>query len=375
MPIDEADSSVNDSSNTATADVSASTTDNGTSTSATPDGAGVTDAPAQQHADAAPIGKPGSSKTPNATSQNTQLRQPGKAPSTPAGIQKAANPGQPGGPRPLTAEEWQKRLSTYQQESQAKINRLEAERRQEAAELQQLRQFQMQQRQQAEQAKLKPWSKQHPDHTKFQGLLSKAQVIRSQINAIDPKLPPEQQEAIKASILSAMTPEEGQQLESFQQESQQFQRDFFFDPRGTLMPLLQSEIQNAFHQYAIHQKAQTAVEQDFEKLAPVIKGHEAEVADLFQRAPYDIAAENLSLKAELSALRNRVGEVERLKTAAQEQQRLAKGNAAITRDPVPNANPDIYGLAKKEAEAKGIKTDDPRFMGILSRIEANVLKK
>jgi hypothetical protein len=50
-----------------------------------------------------------------------------------------------------------------------------------------------------------------------------------------------------------------------------------------------------------------------------------------------------------------------------EQQRLSKSNATITRDPAAAHSVDPYELAKKEAQRKGIQTDDPRFFQILDR--------
>jgi hypothetical protein len=296
-----------------------------------------------------------SSATPNAIPQNTQKGFGEKPPTAPV--------------------DWQKRYSDLQSKTQRDLNQIQARERQGQAELEQLRQFRQQQMQQAESAKLRQWSKQHPEHGKFQSLLQRAQTVRQQLANVNPDLPPDQQKALKETILSALSPEDQTTLQDYQQESQTFQRDFFIDPRGTIQPMMREAIQEAFDQFRMHQEASAAVDRDFKQMGDALKEHGPELRKLLERnVPYDVATENVRLKAQLGALQNRVGESEQVASAAKEQQRLAKGNASITRDPAPNSKVDVYALAKKEAASKDIRTDDPRFMAILSRIEANTLK-
>lgn len=360
MEVDETSVVDNTSTDTGTTDTGATTPTEqvDTRSSAAPEDAGAVNdrATAQPKADTR-LNRPGSSATPlNAIPQNPQK-----------GL----------GAKPTPEEEltWQKRYSDLQGKTQRELNEIQTRERQHQGELEQLRQFRQQQLQQAETAKLRQWSKQHPEHGKFQNLLTKAATVRQQLRQIDPKAPPETQDAMRANILSALAPEEQQTLQDYQQESETFQRDFFTDPRGTIQPMMREAIQEAFDQFRMHQQASALVDRDFREMETVLKQHGPELRQLLERnVPYDVATENIRMKAQLGALQNRVGESEQAVNAAKEQQRLAKGNASITRDPAPNSKPDIYAMAKKEAATKGIRTDDPRFMAIVSRIEANTLK-
>jgi hypothetical protein len=73
-------------------------------------------------------------------------------------------------------------------------------------------------------------------------------------------------------------------------------------------------------------------------------------------------AENQRLKANSS-------KVDAKAEMAKEQQRLTKGEAAITRDPRP-ANTDSYTLAIAEAKRKGIDPSTPRFAQLLAKYES-----
>ncbi len=362
MPVDDVEVPGNATADPGSPDTSAAApatadTQNGAAPQNTEDSAQGTAQPARNAADTRP-GRTSSSTNPNAIPQNTQ--------NTPGDRAKSSTPDE------LT---WQQRYSYLQSETAKKLSQMEASRRQETQEMADLRNFRQQQQQQAEALKLKSWSKQHPDHSKFQDLLGRAKTVRQQLNAIDPKLPPEQQEILKQAITSAIAPEEQQTLQEYQQSVADFQKDFFIDPRGTIQPMMREAIQEAFNQYRMHQEASSAVDRDFAAMKDAIAQHGPELKAMLERGtPYDVAVENVKLKASLGALQNRVGQVEKVGAAAAEQQRLAKGNAAITRDPAPNSKPNLYEMAKKQAKEQGIATDDPRFVRILSKLEQNLLK-
>ncbi len=362
MPVDDVEVSSNATVDHGASDTGADTPASAdTNLSAAPqdtgDNAQAMAQPGKPAADTRP-GRVGSSTNPNAIPQNAQ--------NTPGDRAKGS-----------TGEDltWQQRYSVLQSETAKRLSQMEASRRQEAQEMADLRGYRQQQQQQAEALKLRQWSKQHPDHSKFQDLLGRAKTVRSQLNAIDPKLPPEQQEILKQAITSAIAPEEQQTLQEYQQSVADFQKDFFIDPRGTLQPMMREAIQEAFNQYRMHQDASSAVDRDFAEMKDAIAAHGPELKAMLERGtPYDVAVENVKLKASLGALQNRVGQVEKVSVAAAEQQRLAKGQAAITRDPVTTSKPNLYEMAKKQAKDQGIATDDPRFVRILSKLESNLLK-
>lgn len=237
----------------------------------------------------------------------------------------------------------------------------------------QLEKWKSEQDERAKAASLKPWSKAHPEHGKFNSLLERAKVINAQLQRIPANLPPEQQEAMKQAIISAMSPEEQQQINEYRDNLNNFQRDFFTDPHGTLLPMVEQLAEQKVQQFMQKMEAQQSVQQDFQdpQLAPLIKEHGQDFARALQEMPsrpYDYAKQMMLLYAENQRLKAQSSKVDAKAEMAKEQQRLTKGEASITRDPRP-ANTDPYTLAIAEARRKGIDPSTPRFAQLLAKYE------
>lgn len=237
----------------------------------------------------------------------------------------------------------------------------------------QLEKWKSEQDERAKAASLKPWSKAHPEHGKFNSLLERAKVINAQLQRIPANLPPEQQEAMKQAIISAMSPEEQQQINEYRDNLNNFQRDFFTDPHGTLLPMVEQLAEQKVQQFMQKMEAQQSVQQDFQdpQLAPLIKEHGQDFARALQEMPsrpYDYAKQMMLLYAENQRLKAQSSKVDAKAEMAKEQQRLTKGEAAITRDPRPT-NTDPYTLAIAEARRKGIDPSSPRFAQLLAKYE------
>lgn len=237
----------------------------------------------------------------------------------------------------------------------------------------QLEKWKSEQDERAKAASLKPWSKAHPEHGKFNSLLERAKVINAQLQRIPANLPPEQQEAMKQAIISAMSPEEQQQINEYRDNLNNFQRDFFTDPHGTLLPMVEQLAEQKVQQFMQKMEAQQSVQQDFQdpQLAPLIKEHGQDFARALQEMPsrpYDYAKQMMLLYAENQRLKAQSSKVDAKAEMAKEQQRLTKGESAITRDPRP-ANTDPYTLAIAEARRKGIDPSTPRFAQLLAKYE------
>ena len=270
--------------------------------------------------------------------------------------------------KPQPPVDWQARYKEVQSYNDRRFSQMKSE-------MEQLRQFKAEQEKKAQEQNIRPWSPRHPLHSKFQGVLSKAQYIQQSLRNIDPNLPPEAQQAAKQAIMSQMTPEEQGIMQQYQQESQQFQRDFFSDPQQAIAPLVQPLIQQAIQQYVEGVQAKQSVAKDFEDptLKPLIERYGEEIQTMLNDGlPYDYAmhqtrmyAENQALRAELDGLRKRAGQGEA-------QQRLVRQQATISADPRVSEKPDAYKMARAEAAKLGIAPDHPRFMKILADIEAKV---
>lgn len=284
---------------------------------------------------------------------------------------------QPQAPNPANAasgptNDWQKRYTDLQSYTDRKLNAAKAEMQQHAQELAELRQLKQQQQEQAERLQLKRWSKSHPEHSKFQGVLTKAQTAHAQIRAIPADTPPETKAAMEQVIMSALSPDEQQELHSYQEEITNFQRGFFQDPQGTLAPMIIPMIQEQLRAVQAQSQAHQRVAQDFEspELQPLVAEHAPELKQaLADGVPYDYGVHMLKMFGELKNLRSQIQTMSREATMGKEQVRLAQGAASITRDPAPVKTVDVYALAKKQAAEKGFSTADPRFLSLLSDLE------
>lgn len=254
-------------------------------------------------------------------------------------------------------------------ETDRKINAWKSQMEQQSSQMTELQKWKAEQEQRAQAASLKPWSKAHPENPKFNGLLERAKTVEGQLRRINPALPPEQQEAIRETIMGALTPQEQQQIQEYRDSLQTFQRDFFTDPQGTVMPMVQQLVQAEFQQMQQRQQAQMEVSRDFQdpQLAPMVKEYGEDFSKaLNDGVPYDYAKHMMVMYAELQAAKNQLKGLSGKAAQADEQRRLAKGEASITRDP-RSAPQDPYELAKAEAKRKGVSTDGPQFAAILAR--------
>ncbi len=299
--------------------------------------------------------KPESATKPNAPTQQTiPLGQPGQP-------QKNAEP-----------VDWQRRFGDLKSQTQRLLNQAKMDREQIMRETADLRAYRQQQEELAKQQNLRPWSKQHPDNIKFQGVLTRAKAVNAQLRSIDPSQPPEVQAAAKAAIMSALSPDEQKQLQDYQDTVQQNQLSLLEDPRGFIAPIIQPLVAEAIQQERMRMQADEQVGKDFEdpELKPLIDEHRPEIAKALQDGvPYQYAVHMLKMFGQLEKLQNQVNGMSQQAAMGQEQVRLAQGKSSITRDPAPNKSADVYTLAKKEAERRGFTTADPRFLALLSETE------
>jgi hypothetical protein len=319
-----------------------------TATAADPTGAPAeTDAQAAQPADAAPDNQAERSLTP----PNSETKPTEQA--------------------PPPQQNWEKRYADLMSHTSKQTNEWRSRMQETERKNQELIQWKQEQEKRAQAAQLKPWSKAHPEFQKFNGVLERAKVIDKQLRSIPANLPPEQQEAMKQAIVGALSQEEQQQIGEYRESLTNFQRDFFTDPHGTILPMVEQLAEQKVQQALQKIEAQHSVQQDFAdpQLAPMIKEYGQDFARALKEMPerpYDYAKQMMALFAENQRLKAAHQQVDTRATMAEEQKRLAKGEAAITRDTrTPRLDP--YTAAKAEAAKLGISTDSPRFAQLLSK--------
>lgn len=265
--------------------------------------------------------------------------------------------------------DWQKRYSDLQSHTDRQIHQWRSRMEQQSQQMQELTRWKQEQEQRAKSAALKPWSKAHPEHGKFGGLLERAKVIQNQLQRIPANLPPEQQQAMKDAIVSALSPEEQTQITEYRESLQNFQRDFFTDPQGTLLPMVEQLAEQKVQAVIQRMEAQQSVQRDFAdpQLKPMIDKYGQDFAKaITDGVPYDYAKHMMGMYARMQELEGQVKGMAGKAAAADEQRRLAKGEASITRDPrTPDRDP--YELAKEDARKRGISTGSKQFIDLLNK--------
>ena len=273
----------------------------------------------------------------------------------------------------------------------AEIRRQYEETRTQLAKLQQERE---QSRQMAEQQKLALHDYRHPDHAaKFQPILAKADIVRSQLAKVNsaqlpPGLAPEHEQAWRESqkqaILSTLSDEEHNALEQFQNHNQNFQRKLALNPAQALTEFVQPMLEQFFQRKTMDQQAASEVDRDFAdpELGPVLTEFKPQMAEMIQKLggtdeAYDFAkhhalvyAQNQKLSQEIARLKQQNGEANIKVGAAATQQELAKGKASITRDVTPRQTRSAYDIASERAKKQGIDRSSPPFFQLVREIEA-----
>lgn len=274
-------------------------------------------------------------------------------------------PEQPAPPQ----QNWEKRYSDLKSHTDRQVNQWQSRMSDQERKFQEIQKWKSEQEQRAQAAQLKPWSKAHPEFQKFNGTLERAKVIDKQLRNIPQNLPPEQQEAMKQAIVGALSQEEQAQIGEYRESLTNFQKDFFTDPHGTLLPMVEQLAEQKVQMALQKIEAQHSVQQDFADptLAPLIKEYGEDFSRAIQempQKPYEYAKQMMTLFAENQRLKQAAGKVNTESAMAAEQKRLVKGEAAITRD-TRAPRPDPYQSALAEAKKRGISPDSPRFATLL----------
>lgn len=249
-------------------------------------------------------------------------------------------------------------------------------------ELDDLRSFQAQARQkereaqaQSEKLKLKRWDPQHPEHGNFRSMMAKRDALNKQFSNIDRRtdLTPELKEQLKGELQNAsLSPQEQEELI----DHHQMTREFLTNPVGASRAVAREEAQTlvreAFAQFQQWNQANSQVGNDLKGLPAAAQPIMAEL--LQQGNGYDVSIRLAKAEAELQALRGERSGATKMASHAAEQQRLAKSNATVTRDPRPaDITPDtIYAEAKKLAAADNIGPAHPKFPKYYAKAEAKL---
>lgn len=273
----------------------------------------------------------------------------------------------------------------------AEARRQQEEMRSQLARLQQERE---QASRLAQQQKLALHDYRHPDHqSKFQPILAKADIVRSQLARLQAAkapdgLTPEQAQAWRDSqrdtILSSLSQEEQDALEQFQNHNQSFQRKLALNPAMALTEFVQPMIEQMFQRKTMEQQAYQSVDKDLSDptLGPVLKEFQPQMMEVIDKLggtdeAYEFAkhhalvyAQNKALSEQLASLKQQLGEAGIKAGSAATQQQLAKSKASITRDVTPRHTKTPYQVASERAAKQGMDRSSAQFFQLVRDIEA-----
>lgn len=225
----------------------------------------------------------------------------------------------------------------------------------------------------AQRASLPQWDPSHPEKAKFDSLEARWAFGNKFLNAHQKH--PAFDEMLQ-NMQAQFTPQERQLMANWDQHQRAENIRYASNPalrreeaRKEAQEVFQSEFQRMSQEHVQRQQAEQHVEGWFKN--PANKGvienfGQAMYHQLQQGVPWHIVQRD----AENAHLRSQLGTGKQTVAAAEEQRRLAKGNAAITRDPATNEPADLYKEALKLAKKRGIRPGSAQFMPIVHEVEA-----
>lgn len=238
----------------------------------------------------------------------------------------------------------------------------------------------------------------HPDHgTKFQGILTKADIVRQQLARINQAQPPEGlspeqgqawRDSQRNAIMGTLSDEEQSSLEQFNQHNQSFQRKLAINPAQAMAEYVTPMIRQEMESFFASQRAAQSVDADFNDpdTGPILQEMQGDMLEAVQRLggtdeAYDFVKQQAVNYAKNNRMMKEVAEENaRLKQQLKEagfnsnvaavQRTLAKGKASITRDvSVHNTRPP-WEVTVEWAAKNGISKDSPKFFQHLRGLEA-----
>lgn len=235
-----------------------------------------------------------------------------------------------------------------------------------------IRQWQAQQ-QHAQRANLPVWNPQHPENSGFKSLQTRWQFANQALTKAQgsPAF-----DEMRSQLLSQFSPSEQQQMQHWHQHQQAEVARLASDPeaqremyRKEAQAVVRAELQQAQQEQQQRAQAEQHVDTWFKNpsnKAVIANFGQAMAHALQQGVPWHIVQRD----AENAYLRSQLGTGKQTVAAAEEQRRLAKGNASITRDPATRPMADLFEEAKKLAKERGVRPGTPQFMPILHEVEA-----
>lgn len=258
-------------------------------------------------------------------------------------------------------------------------------RKREAALTQQVQQFQsqfqqyqgidpnsvrawQQAQQRAQQEQLPVWNRNNPNNGRFQQTQTKWSAYKDAMNRATT---PEAKEAVRSTLGASFAPDEVQAIQQWENHQREFQANFAADPAGTIASVVDQHVQRAIQQHQQRAQAEQSVGQWFEDPSnkEIVGRYGQQMMQALRNNSWDMVRQYFANQAKLDGLQSRVGEADKAVTAANEKERLLKGQAAVTRDPKVQTTVDPMAVAKK----RGIQPGSAAYWDLLHELKESGL--
>jgi len=231
------------------------------------------------------------------------------------------------------------------------------------------------QQQEAQTKNLPKWDRRNPSNPRFNNVLTRWDSYR---RAAQVAKTPEQRQALDETVGRQFNDEDFKDIEAWESHQREFSASMAADPAGTIderaRSVAREEFQTLISQFQQHNEATRTVSEDFDGALKPILANQA-YAEMFAQTlkggvPYDVAKKIVMQAHELDHLRSRVSGADKATASVTEQQRLLKGNAAVTRDPRTATSIDPIAVAKE----RGIQPGTPAYGELLMELrESNLI--
>lgn len=318
---------------------------------------------------------PASSTTPDKTpnpAKRQQAQQPAPVDPTDKAKAMASTTGKPAETLTATEPDYKSEFEKYHR-ANSDLGRRIAERDKALQEMQaQLQQYTRQQeesRKAAELAKLKPYMGQHPDYQNNMARIQKAEAFTAALEAAPPELQNNPQYRAQLAQRMGVRNEDLTLRDEHRAYQQQVQQQIAADPDRFIAEraaqVAEQKFQELFQRKQMEFEVQREVQEQFND--PVVRQFAAEHNEEVQQAirdgvPPQYAAHQIKLFDALQKAESRIQELEsRLEGQskevgmAQEQQRLLKSRATVTREPAAAQKADPHRQWQSWLKESGIK--------------------
>lgn len=217
----------------------------------------------------------------------------------------------------------------------------------------------------AQREKLQPWNKQSPKHATFLKTLDKVQLYQAALN----KAAPEKRQDVADQWAGLISEQEFNDVRAWQEHQRQEQLAMMADPRAYYAQQVRDIIREEMQQHQTASKAEQEVGGWFNDPAnqPIVQQYGPQMQEMLESgAPWKFVQQHIALLAQMDGMQGRVGEAEKVKTAAEERNRLLKSQASVSRDPNTARKIDPMQVAKE----RGIQPGSPDYWDLLTELKS-----